>query len=257
MIQAAQYLRASTEHQQYSTANQRAAIAEYALRNKLMVVKTYSDDGKSGVVLKRRSGLSQLLRDVIAGQPGFPVILVYDVSRWGRFQDDDEAACYEFLCRRSGVQVRYCEEAFSNDGSVTSTILKNLRRATAAEFSRELGRAVFTKKAAVVKRGFWVGGPAPYGMQRMLVSKDSSRNRLLRPGQYKGVMGDRVVLVPGPADEVRCIQRMFALATKGQMGPTAISRELDKLGLNNRGQPWIPKTISRMLESPVYAGFHT
>jgi hypothetical protein len=27
------------------------------------------------------------------------------VGRWGRFQDSDEAAHYEFLCKMSGIQL--------------------------------------------------------------------------------------------------------------------------------------------------------
>src|SRR5437762_38353 len=102
LIPAAQYLRMSTEHQQYSLANQSAAIQEYAGRNGFTVVKTYSDAAKSGVVLKNRLGLRQLLKDVMEGNAEYQSILVYDVSRWGRFQDADESAHYEFLCRSAG-----------------------------------------------------------------------------------------------------------------------------------------------------------
>jgi DNA invertase Pin-like site-specific DNA recombinase len=38
---AAEYVRMSTDHQTYSTANQRAAIAVYAARHGLEVVRTY------------------------------------------------------------------------------------------------------------------------------------------------------------------------------------------------------------------------
>ncbi len=55
---------------------------------------------------------------MMSGRAQFKVILVYDVSRWGRFQDVDEAAHYEFLCRSASVPVRYCAEQFENDGSV-------------------------------------------------------------------------------------------------------------------------------------------
>jgi hypothetical protein len=37
---------------------------------------------------------------VESGAASFDVILVYDVSRWGRFQDADESAYYEYLCKR-------------------------------------------------------------------------------------------------------------------------------------------------------------
>jgi len=63
------------------------------------------------------------------------MILVYDVSRWGRFQDADESAYYEYRCRRAGIQVVYCAEQFENDGSPVSTIVKGVKRAMAGEYT--------------------------------------------------------------------------------------------------------------------------
>jgi DNA invertase Pin-like site-specific DNA recombinase len=94
-IPAAQYLRMSTEHQQYSIENKSAAIQKYAECQGFNIVRTYSDAAKSGLVLRRRLGLRQLLRDVVTGTADYRTILVYDVSRWGRFQDTDESAHYE------------------------------------------------------------------------------------------------------------------------------------------------------------------
>ena len=107
---AAQYVRMSTEHQKYSTENQAQIIEEYALRRGLEVVRTYADAGKSGLRLDGRDSLQQLLSDVQTGAADFTDILVYDVSRWGRFQDADQSAYYEFVCRRAGVAVHYCAE---------------------------------------------------------------------------------------------------------------------------------------------------
>jgi len=59
-ILAAQYLRMSTEHQQYSLDNQAAAIQEYARTHGFTVVRTYEDPGCSGLLLKRRRGLQRL-----------------------------------------------------------------------------------------------------------------------------------------------------------------------------------------------------
>ena len=49
-----------------------------------------------------------MIQDVEGGRATFNCILVYDISRWGRFQDADEAAYYEFICRCAGVAVYYC-----------------------------------------------------------------------------------------------------------------------------------------------------
>jgi DNA invertase Pin-like site-specific DNA recombinase len=85
LVPAAQYVRMSDESQQYSIDKQKAAIQEYAARHGLVVVRTYDDPGKSGVIAKNRLGLRDLLKDVVSGKAEYKVILVYDVSRWGRF----------------------------------------------------------------------------------------------------------------------------------------------------------------------------
>ena len=157
-MSAAQYLRKSTEDQQYSIANQRIRIQEYANSHGFNITKTYEDPGKSGVIIKHRKGLSALLKDVVGGEANFRVILVYDVSRWGRFQNPDEAAHYEFLCASSGIPLHYCAEQFSNDGTASSSILKALKRSMAAEFSKELGEKVVRGKTRLAEMGFWMGG---------------------------------------------------------------------------------------------------
>lgn len=107
-VPAAQYVRMSTEHQQYSLENQTDAIHRYAKLHDFEVIQTYSDSAKSGVILRNRPGLQQLLKDVVSTSAAYRAILVYDVSRWGRFQDTDEPAHYEFICRSAGIPVHYC-----------------------------------------------------------------------------------------------------------------------------------------------------
>lgn len=102
-MRAAQYVRMSTEHQKYSTENQAEIIARYAAARGIEIVKTYADEGKSGLNLEGRDSLQRLIHDVTSGQADFSVILAYDVSGWGRFQDADQSAYYEFVCRKAGV----------------------------------------------------------------------------------------------------------------------------------------------------------
>jgi DNA invertase Pin-like site-specific DNA recombinase len=121
----------SSEHQEYSIANQFAAIALYGAAQNIGIVRSFVDAGKIGTTIKRRAGLQELLRIVESGNADFTDILVYDVSRWGRFLDSDESAYYEYLCKRAGISVHYCAEQFKNDNSTTSNLLKALKRSSA------------------------------------------------------------------------------------------------------------------------------
>jgi len=143
----------STEHQQYSTENQHAAIQRYADEHGLLIVRTFTDAGKSGVGIQGRDALQELLRIVNSGAADFATILVYDVSRWGRFQDADEAAHYEFQCKRRKITVQYCAEHFPNDTSPMSAVIKSLKRAMAGEYSRELSTKVFAGQCRLITLG--------------------------------------------------------------------------------------------------------
>jgi len=158
IVAAAQYLRMSTEHQQYSIANQTQAIQNYADGHGFSIVQTYSDAAKSGLVLKHRLGLRQLLNDVVNEKSSYKAILVYDVSRWGRFQDTDESAHYEFLCKSAGIPVHYCAETFINDDTLPNLIMKSLKRTMAGEYSRELSVKVLAGQKRLAQLGFKQGG---------------------------------------------------------------------------------------------------
>ena len=256
-IPAAQYVRMSTEDQQYSIANQEAAIQTYARSHGYVVVSTYADAGKSGIAIKHRQELRRLLSDVVGGGAKYRAILVYDVSRWGRFQDVDEAAHYEFLCKSAGVPVLYCGEQFDNDGSLASSMMKALKRTMAAEYSRELGTKVSAGQRRVASLGFRVVGAAGYGLRRMIVSSDGRRRRLLKDGERKAITTDRTILVPGPKREVDCIRKMFTLANLRQT-PRQIAKELNVRHMHRlNGRPWDRASVYRILTNEKYAGCNT
>ena len=256
-IPAAQYLRMSTEHQQFSFENQRAAIHSYAANAGFTVICTYSDAGKSGLVLKERDGLGRLLNDVVGGSAEFKVILVYDVSRWGRFQDADEAAHYEFLCKSAGIRVHYCAEQFSNDNSLGSSMLKALKRVMAGEFSRELSVKVNEGSKRVSQCGFRTGGMPGYGLRRMLLSANRDIKFQMSKGERKSLQSDRVILVPGPDHEVRCVREIFRMFVEERKWPAAIATELRRNGISYSGitrTAWYAGAVSRILKNPKYCG---
>jgi DNA invertase Pin-like site-specific DNA recombinase len=258
LVPAAQYVRMSTEDQQYSIANQEAAIQTYARSHGYVVASTYADAGKSGVEIKHRKELRRLLSDVMSGRAEYKAILVYDVSRWGRFQDVDEAAHYEFLCRSAGIPVRYCAEQFENDGSLSSSILKALKRTMAAEYSRELGSKVSAGQRRLALLGFRVVGMAGYGLRRMMVSADGRRRLILKDGERKAIQTDRIILVPGPKREVDCVRTIFGLAADLRKTPREIAKELNVRHMHfSNGRPWDRSSVYRILTNEKYAGCNT
>jgi DNA invertase Pin-like site-specific DNA recombinase len=124
-------VRISTEHQQYSPENQLEVILQYAAAPGKEIVQAYSDHGRSGLNIAAREGLNRLMSDVENKQASFSALLVYKVSRRGSFQDVDESAYYEYVLKRAGICVYYCAEQFENDGSMSSSVLKRLKRSMA------------------------------------------------------------------------------------------------------------------------------
>jgi DNA invertase Pin-like site-specific DNA recombinase len=244
----------STEHQKYSPENQLDAIATYANLFNMEVVQTYSDLGKSGLKLANRPGLKGLLEDVARRRNSFRVVLVYDVSRWGRFQDADESAHYEFALKKAGVHVHYCAEHFANDGSMSSVLLKALKRTMAGEYSRELSAKVFAGQKRQVELGFRQGGRAGYGLRRQLVDLDGNSKGVLVLGQWKSLQSDKVILVPGPQYELDIVAEIYRSFIAG-MTETEIRNDLNARGIKAAyGKTWTQYDVHKVLSSPKYTG---
>ncbi len=254
-LRAAQYVRMSTDHQQYSTENQSDKIREYAAKHGLEIVRTYADEGKSGLRIDGRKALQQLLQDVESGNVDFGTILVYDVSRWGRFQDTDEGAYYEYVCRHAGIKVAYCAELFDNDGSVGSDIIKNVKRAMSGEYSRELSGKVFAGQCRLIELGFRQGGPAGYGLRRMLVDQAREAKGELARGEHKSIQTDRVILVPGPAREIRVVNQMFRWLIEAGLVESEIAAKLNALDVRtDLDRAWTRGTVHEVLTNEKYIG---
>ncbi len=254
MSRAAQYVRMSTEHQKYSTENQADAIRRYAEQRGITIVETFADDGKSGLNLQGRDALQRLIDVVTGGSADFDQILVYDISRWGRFQDTDESAHYEYLCRQAGIAVHYCAEQFENDGSLSATLLKSVKRVMAGEYSRDLSAKVFAGQCRLVSLGFRQGGMAGFGLRRQMVDEHRQPKIELAIGERKSLQTDRVVLVPGPDDEVETVRWMYRAFVAGRV-EAEIAEVLNREGrLTNLGRPWTRGTVRQVLTSEKYVG---
>jgi hypothetical protein len=255
VIPVAQYLRMSTERQQYSIANQMIAILQYAATHNMEIVRSYADHGKSGLGLAKRAGLKQLLREAVDPKVDFNAVLVYDVSRWGRFQNPDEAAAYEYMLGQANILIHYCAEPFANDGSLASSILKTLKRGMAGEYSRELSAKVWAGNCHIAELGFHIGGYAGYGLRRQLMGTDHTFKQVLKQGERKSLQSEHVILIPGPPHELEVIHQIYTMYIDDSLSEAEIAKTLNarKIAWSN-SRPWARMAVRHILTNPKYIG---
>lgn len=97
------YLRRSTNQQEQSIADQRAAIEQYAREHGTNVLRYYVDDAISGTRSDSRKAFQAMIADARRQGCPFGIIIVYDIKRFGRV-DNDEAGHYRYVLRRCGVE---------------------------------------------------------------------------------------------------------------------------------------------------------
>jgi DNA invertase Pin-like site-specific DNA recombinase len=245
----------STDLQKYSTENQLHTIRRYAEQRGFTIVRVFEDSGRSGLRMDGREGLQSLMLEVESGTANFQAILVYDVSRWGRFQDADEGAYHEHVCSRAGIRVHYCGEQFDNDGSIGSILLKNVKRVMAGEYSRELSVKVFAGQCRLIEHGFRQGGPAGFGLRRLLIDEGRNPKGELGRGDRKSLQTDRVILTPGPLEEIEHVHRIYSMFVEDGKSEREIALALNQRGiLSDLGRPWTRASIHQILTNEKYIG---
>lgn len=246
----------STENQRYSPRAQAASIASFAKARGYHIVKTYYDSGISGLSIKNRKALQAMLAEVLSGNADYETILVFDISRWGRFQNPDQSAHYEFVCREAGVRVEYCAELFDNDDSPSSNLLKTVRRVMAAEFSRDLSARIARAHDRLASLGYWHGGSAGYGLRRQAISASGTPGPVLQHGQFKGIKSDHTVLVAGPPSEVATVLRIFRLYVDRDLTLKGIAAKLNREGVaaGEQGETWSAVKVGELLSARKYIG---
>lgn len=255
-VRVAQYLRMSTDHQQYSLHNQSEYIKDYAEKNNMEIAYTYDDAGKSGVSIIGRHSLQQLLSDVEQKKIDIQAVLFYDVSRFGRFQNSDEAAYYSFLFERNGVDLIYCSEPIpTKDFPLESSVILNIKRSSAAYHSRNLSEKVFIGQANLIKLGYHQGGMAGYGLRRLLVDENGIAKEILDFRKRKSIQTDRVILIPGPKNEIKIVNSIYDLFIDDNMPEFIIAERLNEQNIPaENGTLWTRAKIHQILTNEKYIG---
>ncbi|MBK0095033.1 recombinase family protein [Erwinia sp. S63] len=244
----AAYLRMSTDHQQYSIDNQLEYITKYAADRGMEIISTYNDEGKSGVSALGRNNFNRLIQDVVTKQIKIEAVLVYDVSRFGRWQDNDEAGYYSYLLKYHGVKIIYCAENLPDQSPEIQMLTLPALRYAAGAYSRNLSIKVFAGHVNLVRRGFFQGGNPGYGLRRKLVDSDRKDKFILKQGERKSLQTDRVILAPGTEGEIKTINKIFNLFIFKFYNEYLIAEKLNQDGLRySDGTLWTRGRVHAVL----------
>lgn len=255
LISAAVYVRMSTGHQEYSIYNQFQEIKRYASKHGYKIIKIFKDREKSGLQVKGRKGFQELMEQVQKGESLFSAILVYDASRWGRFQNSDEAMYYVYCCRRAGVKVIFCADPLGDEEGLIANFVKAINHANAGHLSENLSNKVFHGQANLIRRGCRQGGPAGFGLRRQLVDSQKIPKGILSLGEHKSIQTDRVILVKGPQEEVEIVKFIYDSFVNHSLGEQAIANQLNQRKIRtDRNREWTRGVVHQILINEKYIG---
>ncbi len=254
MKKATQYARASTDMQGQSVPDQLKATSAFAKQHDYQIVgEPFIDDGKSGVLTKYRPAFLKLMNLIQSGHAEFNCILVYDVSRWGRFLDEDEGIYWEVVCRNAGVEVIYTNDNFPPERSVANTIMKTLQRIYASNQPRKLSKDVIRGLRSFVEKGSWPGAP-PYAYARAEFDANGKFVKKLEKGESKAFREHDIKLVPGDKTEVKTVRQIFDWS-KSEVGEISIVNRLNTAKIPSpSGGKWGTSSLQKILTNEVYTG---
>lgn len=254
---AVAYFRHSAEDKQENSVGiQREHIQKFAKEHNVDVIHEEADEGVSGLT-ENRPAFKRLFSDwVLNNQAKFDYIFVYDISRWGRFQDPDKAASLANLCKEQGKEVVYVDKGFPQEQQKLITYLQSsIERYMSADYSRQLSNKVFYGAVKVSEQGYSAGGMACYGMTRLLLDENKKPIGPLKKGDHKVIANQRVTFAPTGDESTETIKRIFHDLVFRWKLPEEIADDLNRGQIPSpAGGLWNRSKILRILTNETYIG---
>jgi len=276
------YVRRSTDRQEQSIPDQKKALETYAAEHDLSLVKFYTDDAISGTSTLGRRAFQQMVQDAQKSTERFDRIIVYDVKRFGRV-DNDEAGYYRHILKTHGVEVLYASENFSGD--TTDDLVRPVKQWQARQESKDLSKVTIRGLLSKVEGGWWMGGTPPYGYdlryenaagQFLFIVRftpDGSKEiydekgkpiRTLARGESLNISKrDQAKLTLSDPERVKVAKRIFQMYAEQGKGYKSFADTLNQQGIPTPRGPqwshicsgkWTDTTIRAILVNPIYAG---
>lgn len=251
----AYYRHSARDRQENSVAIQQELVQKWAKDNGVDIVHEFSDRGKSGLTAEGRDGFNDMMDNWVKLRKDFDFVLCLDVSRWGRFQDIDLSATYSAECKKHGKQVIYTTLGMPRPDDPLYPVYVQFERFRAAQYSKELSTKVFHGCVKISQQGYWAGGKAPYGFDRLLLDESRHRLHVLTHGQKKGIQNQRVTLTLGPEQQVITVRRIFDEYIEAGHSMEQIAERLNADGSRSAmGGLWNAGKIRKILTNVMYAG---
>lgn len=251
----AYYRHSARDRQENSVAIQQELVQKWAKDNGVDIIHEFSDRGKSGLTAEGRDGFNDMMENWVTKRKDFDFVLCLDVSRWGRFQDIDLSATYSAECKKHGKQVIYTTLGMPRPDDPLYPVYVQFERFRAAQYSKELSAKVFHGCVKISQQGYWAGGKAPYGFDRLLLDESRHRLHVLTHGQKKSIQNQRVTLTLGPEQQVVTVRRIFDEYIDGGNSMEHIAARLNADGSRSAmGGLWNAGKIRRILTNIMYAG---
>src|SRR5262249_29876987 len=249
-IRAVLYARVSTEEQRerQSIETQVAFARSWCTRENIPLIDIYRDEGISGTVpFEDRPGGKRLLAD--ARQKKFTAVLVYKVDRLGRADVVSHVALHHL--ETIGIGLRSLTEPFDTatpQGRFMFSILV-ANSTMERENIRERSIAGVERNA---KAGRWLGGYPPRGYQITAERKLIPDEDLVLNGNGMNE-AELIQTLYRWIGEDRCSVLEVAKRLNAQPVPVAHIKYGHKWGGSGK---WLPRTISAIVNSPLYRGEH-
>jgi hypothetical protein len=89
----------------------------------------------------------------------------------------------------------------------------------------------------------------------MMIDQYGQPAGILEPRQRKAIQGFRIILVPGPPEEIAVVRQIFQLFTRKGMTRRAIAKLLNEDGVPAEfGKAWTDRTVAGVLSNEKYIG---
>ena len=276
------YVRRSTDRQEQSIPDQKKTIEAYASEHDFQLIKFYVDDAISGTSTLGRRAFQEMIQDAQKSTRRFDKIIVYDVKRFGRI-DNDEAGYYRHILRTNNVEVIYVAENFNGD--TTDDLLRPVKQWQARQESKDLSKVTIRGLLSKVEGGWWMGGTPPYGYDLRYQNAEGKFLFILRfiPDGSKQLLGEKGNLIRTLArgeslniskrdqakltlsypERVEIAKQIFQMYAEQGKGYKSLADTLNQQGVPTARGPqwshiysgfWTDSTIRAILVNPIYTG---